>query len=125
MNLKYPFFISARLLPAVKVGEDTLSIEFGDETRDGRVAYRVYVDFSDGEEYVDESVRSGVGGGNLRDGMSSFLSFLGAAAEAYRRGHSENANLFPKRVVEWAHRYDGEIACVQFEIEETKDCLTP
>lgn len=124
MYLKHPFFISSRLLPAVKVGEETLSIDFAGDGGDRRVRYRVYVDFADGTEFVDESLRSGVGGGTLRDGMSSYLAFLGAAAESYRSGTGENADLFPPRVVEWAHQHDSEIEMVRFEIEETKDCLT-
>lgn len=124
MQLKHPFFISSRLLPAVKVGEDVLSIEFGRLSPDGRIHYRVYVDFADGTEFVDESLRSGVGGGSLRDGMSSYLSFLGAAAESYRSGSGENADLFPQHVVEWAHQHDGEISAAQMEIEETEDCIT-
>lgn len=124
MTLKHPFFISSRLLPAVRVGEDTVSIEFGKQSPDGRIHYRVHIDFVDGTEFVDESLRSGVGGGSLRDGMSSYLSFLGAAAESYRNGSGENSDLFPPHVVEWAHQHNGEISVVQFEIEETEDCLT-
>lgn len=123
MTLKHPFFISSRLMPAVKVGNDVLSIDFAGDGGDRRVRYRVIIDFANGTEYVDESMRSGVGGGNLRDGMSSYLSFLGAAAESYRNGYGENADLFPKHIVEWAHQHDSEISIVQFEIEETKDCL--
>lgn len=122
MTLKHPFFISSRLLPAVKVGKDTVSIDFAGDGGERRVRYRVTIDFADGTEYVDESLRSGVGGGNLRDGMSSYLSFLSAASESYRNGSGET--FFPPHVTEWAHQHDGEISMVQFEIEETKDCLT-
>lgn len=124
MILKHPFFISSRLLPAVKIGEDELSIEFDGESRDGRAIYKVSIDFADGTEYVDNSMKSGVGGGSLRDGMVAFLSFLGAAAESYRRGGGENEDLFPPHVVEWANLHDGEISIAQFEIEETPDCIS-
>lgn len=124
MTLKHPFFISSRLLPAVKVGQDTVSIDFAGDGGDRRVRYRVCIDFADGTEYVDESLRSGVGGGSLRDGMSSYLSFLLAAAESYRHGSVEDAGFFPQHITEWAHQHDSEIGAVQFEIEETEDCLT-
>lgn len=122
MIVKHPFFITSRLEPGVRVGDAVLSIDFAGVVC-GRAVYRVSIDFADGTEYVDESLKSGVGGGNLRDGMSSYLSFLGAASESYRNGSGENSDLFPQHVVEWAHQHDGEIAALHFEIEETKDCL--
>lgn len=133
MIVKAPFFITSRLEPGIKVGDAVLSIDFASESRvDGRAVYRVSIDFADGTEFVDESLKSGVGGGSLREGMASYLAFLGAAVESSRYGRNwldgpkgdGAADLFPKHVVEWADQHDSEIAAVQWEIEETKDCLT-
>ena len=63
----------------------------------------------------------------MRDGLSSYLSFLSAAAESYRSGSGENVDLFPAEIVEWAHQHDGEICSAQMEIEESPDppCRLP
>jgi hypothetical protein len=125
IELKEPFFISSRLLPAVKVGDATISIEYAGNEPDGRVRYRYFIDFADGTEHVGEDLRSGVRGGSLREGMESLLSFLEACSESRRHGldePGENADLFPDNVGEWACQNDGEIASVRLWIEETEGC---
>ena len=101
MNLKHPFLISARLLPAVCVGDATISIEYAGSKRPA----------------VIEDVRSGVGRASLRDGMSALLSFLYAAAT-----QSDMKGEFPPRVEEWAKQHSEEISMCQLEIDETPDC---
>jgi len=125
ITLKDPFFISSRLLPAVKVGNTTISIEYTGREPQGRTQYRYYIDFADGSEHVGEDLMSGVGGGSLKEGMDSLLSFLVACSESRRPGPyapGENADLFPDRVGEWAEQNDSEITSVQIWIEEAGDC---
>jgi len=125
VELRKPFFISSRLLPAVKVGDATISIEYAGNEPDGRVRYRYYLDFADGTEHVGEDLKSGVFGGTLKQGMESLLSFLEACAESRNPRHGEpgeNADLFPDRVGEWAYQNDGEIASVRLWVEETENC---
>ncbi len=134
MTLHDPFIISARLLPAVKVGGATISIGFCPKnTGDGRARYDCYIDFDekpDGgkKEYHDRNLKFGVGGGSIKNGFASFLCFLGAAAESrsYRERtgrQGENEDIFPAWVVEWAQQHSDEISMLQFEIEEGKDLI--
>lgn len=117
IELHHPFSISSRLLPSVKVGDATISIEYAGNEPDGRVRYRYYIDFADGTEHVGEDLRSGVQGGSLREGMESLLAFLDASAEG-----GENEDLFPPVVVEWARQNDSKIAGVRAWIEVTENC---
>jgi len=63
--------------------------------------------------------------------MESLLSFLGACAEsvqyAARTGKpisdTENGELFPPWVADWAAQNSDEIAMVACEIEEEESCL--
>jgi len=75
-----------------------------------------------GYTYTDGSLKSGCQGGSERDGMESLLSFLGAAAEAYRYHGmcwkaDTNCELFPAHIVEWAYQHDGEISMAAYEYE--------
>jgi len=121
MKLQAPFEISARLLPSVHIGESFISITFDGETPDGRARYRYYLD-TPTFDYENNDLASGVGGGSLQAGMESLLSFLGAAAEAYRYGmrggsKSENADLFPEHVMEWAYLNEDELGVRACEME--------
>ena len=117
MNLKHPFAISARLLPAVCVGDATISIEYAGESG-GRTLYRHTIDFRGSKRpAVIEDVRSGVGRASLRDGMSALLSFLYASAT-----QSDMAGEFTPRVERWAKQNSDEISICQLEIDETPDC---
>lgn len=118
MTLKHPFFISSRLLPSVRVADAVIGIEVVG-TEAGRLRYRHTIDF-DGKRrpHVESSVRSGVGNGTVRGGMSALLSFLYAASEG-----GDMAGEFPPRVAEWAKQNSDEISIVLHEIESTPDCV--
>ncbi len=122
MILHEPFCISSRLLPALKIGNDYLSIEALRYDHENRTVYRAYLDLADGKEYEINDLRSGCGGGTIQEGMESLLAFLEAAAEAYRyemSGHkSENSDLFEPEVNEWAYQNGDYIAVLQMELEE-------
>jgi hypothetical protein len=128
MILHSPFFISARLMPAIEIGNVTISIAFSPTATKGKSRYNVWFDFPNGKSYQDTSLRSGGCGGNLQEGMASLLSFLGAAGESYsytmRTGRkSDNADLFEKPIVKWAYQNLDEISMIAYELEETKGLL--
>lgn len=128
MKLSQPFEISARLMPAVKVGEVTISLNLsGRQSSDGRDIYEAYLDFPDGREYAVTDLRSGCQGGSVREGMTGLLSFLSAAGEAYayreRNGSSSgNETLFDTWISEWAATQTDELSMCEFDIEANPDC---
>ena len=126
IEMKGPFFIGSRLLPAVRIGGDmVVSIEYGERSRDNRAAYIVHFDHCDGRSHTEETLFSGVGGGGLQRGMEAMMSFLGAAAESYRYAgmEGENSNLFPEWITEWAYLNENEIASLGLELAESEGLL--
>lgn len=118
MTLRHPFIIGSRLLPAVHVGGATISIEYDGETPDRRMRFRHTIDLPGSKRpTVIRDVRSGVGRASLRDGMSTLLAFLYAAAT-----QSDMRGEFPRRVEAWAKQNSDEISICQLEIDETPDC---
>lgn len=129
MKLHSPFLISARLLPAVKVGDAYISIEIAGSTSSGRTRYQYYID-TPTFEHTDTDLKSGCQGGSLESGMESLLAFLEAAAESYRyRGcvytgdPDDNSSLFPQQVTEWAYQHSDKIGMLRLEIEESETDL--
>ena len=128
MTLYPPLEISARLLPAARVGDSWISIELtGGFSDDRRAIYRYYIDTPD-FEFVAADIESGVGGGKLQDGLASLLSFLGAAASDYKHymmegGHVPDGESFPRHVCEWAYMNEDELSMLQLELDE-KTCIT-
>lgn len=135
MVLHPPFIISARLLPALKIGNATLSLKQVTWTMHPNTERRqqatFILDLPDGTEYIDSELKSGVGGfARLQDAFASFLCFLDAAAEsyiysdnAYSTDSDTNMSLFPEHVVTWAADNADEIACLRIDIEETDEIL--
>lgn len=125
MILNSPFLISARLMPAVRIADAFISIEYASRPGDeSRVRYQYHID-AEKLTFTGDDLQSGNGNGSgdLQSGMECLLSFLGAAADAYayklRSGRdSENADLFPADVVSWAHQNSEEICLAQLEIAE-------
>ena len=108
-----PFIINARLLPALKVGNGTLSLatvswaEGLSSMLGRRMKFGFYLDTPD-FEYFDDNMKSGCGGCSMVEAFESFLGFLEASVESYRYeqrhpwAKGENTDLFPSYVVEWA-----------------------
>ena len=108
-----PFIINARLLPALKVGNGTLSLatvswaEGLSSMLGRRMKFGFYLDTPD-FEYFDDNMKSGCGGCSMVEAFDGFLAFLEAAVESYNyeQRHAgykgENTDLFPSYVVEWA-----------------------
>jgi len=116
MTLKHPFCISYRLLPAVKVGDAYISIEFTKRPgRDGMTRFKYYID-TPGFEYSADDLQTWRG--NLQDGMENLLVFLVAAA-------AEPGYLFPEHVGEWADRHLCQLEELQLTISETPDLIVP
>lgn len=112
--LKSPFIIGSTLSPALKIGDSTLHLTDVQPAEEGRERARfllVTPDF----EYEDNKLMSGTMGFWGTVGIfESFLSFMQAAIEAaeyeMRTGReSDNADLFPKHVVEWALEHKDAI----------------
>jgi hypothetical protein len=127
MELRPPFSISARLLPALVVADGTISLEFTGTSHDGRDEYTMHVDIPAGE-FSERGLRSGCDGASLQAMFASALAFLSAAAESYsyrtRTGHEgENESLFPAPVVEWAHQNSDEISMLACELEESPELI--
>ncbi len=127
MKLHSPFIISARLAPALQVGDAWLSYVDG----------QFVIDLPDGTEHTVTGLRPPQGrvkGRNdtpcrlLVDQFGALLSFLGACAEsrayAVRAGKDamdgDNSNLFPANVGEWAESVSDELAMLANDIEESE-----
>ena len=117
MILKPPFKISGRLLPSLFIGTAWVSIELLSRTQ-----ARYYIDLADGTEVIgdDLSCRAGL---TIQSAFESLLSFLGAYAEAIdystRTGRvSENSDLFPAALADWATGNSDEIGDAQFMLSE-------
>lgn len=133
MTLKKPFIISSRLLPALKIGNATVQLEYSKRPgAGGRTRYQWIIDIQTdtGEQtFTGHDLQSGCQGGSLQEGFESLLSFLGAAAESLsytrRTGReTDNADLFPAAVAAWADQNSDEISLAEMEVRETADLIT-
>ncbi len=112
MILKPPFFISSSLLPALKIGDSTLSMSTKTLTF-----------------YLDEHKITGFRPGahsSVQAWFDAMLSFMAAAAEAQKSvdqgRYSYNADLFVPEIMRWCQENASEIAMVQYKLEDSK-CL--
>lgn len=112
MELHPPLMISARLLPAVRIGDTFISIE-PTCTRDhsGKPLWRYFID---GPHLIHEG-EDLAGWDDSRGMLGSLLSFLSACAESYPDG--ECADLFPANVAEWAQENSDEISIISLELD--------
>lgn len=123
MILHPPFMIGLRLLPALRVGNAVISIAYASHPgREGRTRWHYFIDAPQ-LTHEDDDLQSGCQGGSLQEGMESLLTFLSAAGEAMafelRTGRvSENLNLFPPKVVEWAYQNQDEISAALSELQD-------
>lgn len=130
MNLHKPFEIGSRLLPSLHVGDGWLSLD-AVGCKDNRMVYRWYVDIPAGEfsetDLESPYLRKG-DAANDQEAFGSLLAFLIAVADGLdyetRTGReSENTDLFPRPVVEWAQQHSNELESLREDIEETKNLL--
>lgn len=124
MILDPPFLISSALAPALKIGSATLSlldVKLPDaDGRDAAVFELQTPDFT----YIDEQMKSGVGGyhGTV-DIFEGFLGFLAACGEsvrcvAYSGEPGENAGIFPLHVATWCAENLDEIEATACSITD-------
>ena len=131
MIIHPPCCITARLMAGIQVGDGTISIEYGKSVdRHGRHNYHYCIDFPDGENHPYLELHEGEdlsGFGGLQEGLRSLLSFLSAAADAYwyemSGRESDNGDLFPPAVMEWAYRNSDAIEMAEMELEETPNLI--
>lgn len=129
MELTAPFIITPRLLPGIKIGETILSFENWGNGPDGRIKWRVFFDPSgEDKKLLKKTVmvdgfasHRWIGQDNLflLEQAKGLCSFLGAFVEASRYGpKSDNWDLFPDSLREWALHYSEEISMTGWEFEQ-------
>lgn len=125
MKLFTPFEIAPNQEPGLKIGDAWITLSYSPRLHpERRQRYRwTWIAGSDEGLSFEESgddLSSGVGGGTLIKGFESLLSFLSAFAEA-RRPDSENHDMFPQSMREWAEECSDEIAMMELEIRDALD----
>jgi hypothetical protein len=120
MVLNKPFEISSRLLPAVKIGDCTISFEAGKDW--------FYFDFSDGKEFVEKNWNAGgmrrTGVEHIREAFSSILDFMSACGESYRykMSHPDSEpdclTLFPEEMREYCYQNSDELSMLSLDLQE-------
>lgn len=123
MILHPPFFISARLAPAIRIGNATLSLVGtapGTGEHQGRLQAHFVLDTLE-FEYEEKKLYSGVGGvRSTVELFETFLGFMEACADGMGHRHGEekgeNADLFPLHVAEWCADYSDVISMARLDI---------
>lgn len=120
MQLKKPFFISPRLMAAIKVGDVTISAE-----QDTATSVKF---FFDGEGIKHEehiTCQAGIKPGRLQFMFEDMICFLYAWCESLKSdGDSENKDLFPMSMSEWALQNEDELSMLAFDLSEN-DYISP
>ena len=133
MRLKRPFEISARLLPAVRIGDSWLSMDNTKtvRTKDRRLRHTFFLDGPafGSKGYRDDQLRSGVGqlmtAQHIVESFKSFVSFLANAAEIHRGRMRRRERLstttddcsFPPRVMAWCYQNEDVLQQLEMELE--------
>lgn len=121
MELRSPVIITPRLLAGLQVGSAFISIEYqGGHSKDtkGRQLFTVFFDLGDREHEFEVS-----GFGGLQPALNSAVLFFAACGEGRRfetqtGRSSENSDLFPDWVGQWAEEASDELALYGCELEE-------
>lgn len=122
MSHPSPVIITPRLLWGVPLhtvpGPSWISVDVGKPGQYGRCGAAYYIDTPEWE-YSNDDI-SGLGG--PVDFLENLLCFLSAAAEAYRYTmggrDSDNSDLFPPHIMEWAYLNDDELSMAQLDLTQ-------
>lgn len=138
MEIRQPLCITSRLLPGVEIGGAEISIEYFGVMPNNRQAYRWFIDNVEcpvmqagyygvkqtyRKDFQGDKLFAGSGWRTLQEGMESLLGFLAAFAEAIGHGdrtgeETENMNLFPVGLEDWAVENADEIGALECELQE-------
>ena len=122
VQLKLPLIITPRLLPGVKIGDSFLSIKFHHQLKkyNSRYYYNYYIDTPSFEHSAHDISTHNY---DIQEALLTLLSFLSAAAESYYSTlvgrFSDNRDLFPENVMEWAYLNSDEISIIAFKLGNT------
>jgi hypothetical protein len=112
-------------MAAVTVGDGgTLHIQARRRDDEGRWIWRYVIEDAHHRILDDASdLRTGAGDPiDTRKAMETLVGYLGAAAESHRytlQGQSsENSDMFPPQVMEWAYEHDDDLAALALNLEE-------
>lgn len=115
MKLHAPFVIESRLLPALRIGNATLTLRLPLFPAERGKWGATMIFEAPGIQFTDQTVRSGLAGfRSLVEPFNTYLGFLEAAAEAREQG--DNADMFPPKVMTWARAHASAIAEARIEL---------
>lgn len=120
-SLSAPYEIGPRLMPALRMPDGSrVSITVDGQDIDGRIVYRWTIDGADGTELAaGRDLRSGAyAEPDVGAMFPSLASFLSAWVESFGYPDSENADLFPDSLRDWAERNAEELSMMTMEEEE-------
>ena len=118
MIIKPPCMITSRLLPGIKVGDATLSIEYSDCDKYGRKEFSWFVDVPGVGDFEGASL-SGMGG--LQSALGDLCYFLGHAGDWFNsmvKDPEDEKPLFPPALCEWAGENVDALEMVRMDLEE-------
>lgn len=125
IELHQPMMITARLLPGVRVGDNSyISVKHVGYTDDNRERWEYHIDTPDWEFSANDFASGVRGKMDPEEVVEALISFLCAAAERYRYDmlskpvyiHEED-HLFPLHVTEWAYMNDSELQSLQCDLQ--------
>lgn len=121
MNLHAPLCITSRLRPGLRIADAEISICIIDyDHASGRWQWAYYINYALGQEHYGDDLSGHTC--DPHEMMGTLLVFLEACAEAYaytqRTGReSDNADLFPPAIAEWAYLHSDDLAMARMELE--------
>lgn len=107
-----PFDIGPRLEPSLKLSDGSrVSIQVHGRTDEGRIRYSWAIDDANGSDIGHGSdIESGVSAApDVESAFQTFASFVGAWVEALDHDGSDNADIFPESMRDWAQANDEEL----------------
>lgn len=120
MILEWPLIISSRLLPDVKVGEDTLSIEFDSNSN----SWMYHIDTQDGRELSGDGLKGRFS--NVREVFACLFDFMEACVESIRYSRhtgerGENSDLFSPEIASWVEDNQTQIEYLRLVLSEESE----